>query len=52
MDGTRSALIIASDDYTDPGLRRLRAPALLIAGTLDGRTPLSLASRRRHVSPG
>jgi hypothetical protein len=24
--GTRSALIIASDDYTDPGLRRLRAP--------------------------
>jgi ABC-type branched-subunit amino acid transport system substrate-binding protein len=27
VDGTRSALIIASDDYTDPGLRRLRAPA-------------------------
>lgn len=27
MDGTRSALIIASDQYTDPGLRRLRAPA-------------------------
>jgi uncharacterized RDD family membrane protein YckC len=27
MDGTRSALIVASDDYTDPGLRRLRAPA-------------------------
>jgi uncharacterized caspase-like protein len=25
--GTRSALIVASDDYTDPGLRRLRAPA-------------------------
>ena len=27
MDGTRSALIVASDAYTDPGLRRLRAPA-------------------------
>ena len=27
MDGIRSALIIASDEYTDPGLRRLRAPA-------------------------
>jgi hypothetical protein len=27
MDGARSALIVASDDYTDPGLRRLRAPA-------------------------
>src|SRR5215207_6398309 len=27
MDGNRSALIVASDDYTDPGLRRLRAPA-------------------------
>jgi hypothetical protein len=27
VDGTRSALIIACDDYTDPGLRRLRAPA-------------------------
>jgi hypothetical protein len=27
MDDTRSALIVASDDYTDPGLRRLRAPA-------------------------
>ena len=27
MDGTRSALIVASYDYTDPGLRRLRAPA-------------------------
>jgi hypothetical protein len=27
MDGTRSALIVASDDYVDPGLRRLRAPA-------------------------
>ena len=27
MDGTRSALIIACDQYTDPGLRRLRAPA-------------------------
>jgi uncharacterized RDD family membrane protein YckC len=26
-DGTRSALIVASDAYTDPGLRRLRAPA-------------------------
>jgi uncharacterized RDD family membrane protein YckC len=26
-DGTRSALIVASDNYTDPGLRRLRAPA-------------------------
>lgn len=26
-EGTRSALIIASDDYTDPGLRQLRAPA-------------------------
>ena len=25
--GTRSALIVASSDYTDPGLRRLRAPA-------------------------
>jgi outer membrane biosynthesis protein TonB len=25
--GTRSALIVASDEYTDPGLRRLRAPA-------------------------
>ncbi len=27
MNGTRSALIVASQDYTDPGLRRLRAPA-------------------------
>lgn len=27
MDGTRSALIIASDSYTDPGLRQLRSPA-------------------------
>jgi hypothetical protein len=27
VDGTRSALIIASDQYSDPGLRRLRAPA-------------------------
>ena len=27
MDGTRSALIIASDQYGDPGLRRLQAPA-------------------------
>jgi Caspase domain len=27
VDGTRSALIIASDQYADPGLRRLRAPA-------------------------
>jgi pSer/pThr/pTyr-binding forkhead associated (FHA) protein len=27
MDGARSALLIASDDYTDPGLRRLRASA-------------------------
>ena len=26
-DGTRSALIVASDDYADPGLQRLRAPA-------------------------
>jgi roadblock/LC7 domain-containing protein len=27
MDVTRSALIVASEEYTDPGLRRLRAPA-------------------------
>jgi uncharacterized caspase-like protein len=27
VDGTRSALIVASDDYSDPGLRQLRAPA-------------------------
>ena len=27
MTGQRMALIIASDDYTDPGLKRLRAPA-------------------------
>jgi Caspase domain len=27
MDDSRSALIVASDDYADPGLRRLRAPA-------------------------
>jgi len=27
VNGTRSALIIASDDYTDAGLRQLRAPA-------------------------
>lgn len=27
MKSKRSALIIASDDYTDPGLKRLRAPA-------------------------
>lgn len=26
VDGTRSALIVASDEYQDPGLRRLRAP--------------------------
>jgi hypothetical protein len=37
VDGTRSALIVASDDYTDPGLRRLRAPtsdAQALAGVL------------------
>jgi caspase domain-containing protein len=28
MDGARSALIIATDEYTDPGLRQLRAPAI------------------------
>lgn len=27
VDGARNALIVASDSYTDPGLRRLRAPA-------------------------
>ena len=27
MTGQRKALIVASDDYTDPGLKRLRAPA-------------------------
>ena len=27
MDSTRSALIVASDRYDDPGLRQLRAPA-------------------------
>jgi hypothetical protein len=27
VDGVRSALIVASDGYTDPGLGRLRAPA-------------------------
>ena len=27
VDAARSALIVASDDYADPGLRRLRAPA-------------------------
>ena len=27
MDGTRSALIVASDNYADPRLRQLRAPA-------------------------
>lgn len=27
MDGTRSALIVASSEYADPGLRQLRAPA-------------------------
>jgi DNA-binding beta-propeller fold protein YncE len=27
VTGQRSALIVASDDYTDPGLKRLRAPA-------------------------
>jgi len=27
VDGDRSALIVASDGYTDPGLKRLRAPA-------------------------
>jgi uncharacterized RDD family membrane protein YckC len=27
VDGTRSALIVASDNYSDPGLRQLRAPA-------------------------
>jgi hypothetical protein len=27
MDDTRSALIVATDAYTDPGLRQLRAPA-------------------------
>jgi PQQ-like domain/Caspase domain len=26
VDGARSALIVAADQYTDPGLRRLRAP--------------------------
>ena len=26
MDGARSALIVATDQYSDPGLRRLRAP--------------------------
>jgi hypothetical protein len=27
VNGTRSALIVASDEYTDPGLAQLRAPA-------------------------
>jgi Caspase domain len=27
MDGQRSALIVANDQYSDPGLQRLRAPA-------------------------
>jgi hypothetical protein len=27
VDGTRSALIVASDQYSDPGLRQLHAPA-------------------------
>ena len=27
MDGTRSALIVTSDSYSDAGLKRLRAPA-------------------------
>jgi len=27
VTGQRMALIVASDDYTDPGLKRLRAPA-------------------------
>jgi outer membrane protein assembly factor BamB len=27
VDGTRNALIVASEQYTDPGLQRLRAPA-------------------------
>jgi Caspase domain/DnaJ central domain/TIR domain len=27
VDGTRSALIVASDEYNDPGLRQLHAPA-------------------------
>src|SRR5215472_6543405 len=38
MDGTRSALIVASDAYADPGLRRLRAPASdaqALTGVLD-----------------
>ena len=37
MDGTRSALIVASDEYSDPGLRCLRAPAVdarALAGVL------------------
>jgi ABC-type multidrug transport system ATPase subunit len=37
MNGTRSALIVASDQYSDPGLRRLRAPvvdARTLAGVL------------------
>jgi hypothetical protein len=37
VDGARSALIVASDDYADPGLRRLRAPdsdAQALAGVL------------------
>ena len=37
MDGTRSALIVASDQYSDPGLRCLRAPAVdarALAGVL------------------
>ncbi|MEV0345187.1 caspase family protein [Nonomuraea sp. NPDC050680] len=28
LSGTRRALIVASDEYADPGLRRLRAPSL------------------------
>ncbi|MEV1240072.1 caspase family protein [Nonomuraea sp. NPDC049750] len=28
LSGTRMALIVASDEYADPGLRRLRAPSL------------------------
>jgi len=37
VDRTRSALIVASDQYSDPGLRRLRAPAVdarALAGVL------------------
>ena len=57
MTDSRAALIVASDSYQDPGLRRLRAPAadvealarVLGAPEIGGFTVQSVVNEPRHV---